>query len=47
MIFTIPLKIIDIFYIGSRIPPNMSTSVRFYFAYYFYGLRNPVAVGGA
>ena len=30
-----------------RITPNMLSSVRFTFAYYFYGLRNPVAVGGA
>jgi hypothetical protein len=31
-----------------RMAPNiMPTSVRFYYASYFYGLRNPVAVGGA
>jgi len=30
-----------------RIAPNMNLSHRYYFAWYFYGFQNSVAVGGA
>ncbi len=30
-----------------RIAPNMQAFSRYFFGYYFYGFRSPIAVGGA
>ena len=44
--FLLP-QAIDTFHFGSKMGPSMFSAVRFYSAFYFYGIRYTVAVGGA